>query len=40
MLGGLFVHQLICDVEFEVTDAVEVFVYFGGFSSLGFCYFL
>ena len=40
LLGGLFIHQLISDVEFEVADAVDVFIEFEGFLPLGFSYFL
>ena len=40
LFGGLFIHQLICDIEFEVTDAIDVFIEFKGFLPFGFSYFL
>ena len=40
LFGRLFIHQLISDVEFEVTDTIDVFIEFEGFLPFGLGYFL
>ena len=35
---GKIVHEFIANIQFEVTDSVYVFINFGWFFSLRFCY--